>query len=222
MKTLNNVGRITVFLRKCYRLMNEQLFDGELPDVQITLVNSARVYGHITLDGGVWQTSDGVGMHEIAISNNYLSTCDRKIEDVMSTLCHECCHLLAMQRGIKDTSRGYTYHNRKFQKLALEHGLLVEHSDKYGWSHTSPGDRLLQFCLDNDLVDFQLNRNSDFPVFVGRGGGSSAPTGITPPARKSSSRRLVCPSCGMICRVTKADARVACVTCGMVEMTEQY
>ena len=38
------------------------------------------------------------------------------------------------------------------KSVAEARGLIVDHSDKYGWSHTSPGDSLLQFCLDNDLT----------------------------------------------------------------------
>ena len=219
MKNLDNVGRVTVFLRKAFRLMNEQLFNGELQDVQITLVNSARIYGHITLDSNTWQTSKGYGMHEIAISNNYLSSEGISIEDVMAVLCHECCHLWAMQNSIKDTSRGFTYHNSRYRTIAEEHGLIVEHSEKYGWSHTKPGDKILQFCLDNDFTDIQINRKADYPFFGGRGGGSPSSTGIVPPSRQTSARRLVCPACGLICRVTKRDARVSCLTCSL-EMIE--
>lgn len=215
MKNLDNVGRVTVFLRKAFRLMNEQLFDGELPDVQITLVNSARTYGHITLDANTWQTSRGEGMHEIAISNNYLRVPGRQIEDIISTLAHECTHLWCMQHSVKDTSRGYTYHNKRFKAAAEAHGLIVEHSEKYGWSHTKPGDRILQFCLDNGFADIQINRNADYPFFAGRGSGSPSSTGIAPISRPSSARRLVCPGCGLICRVTKRDARVACISCSL-------
>jgi hypothetical protein len=40
-------------------------------------------------------------------------------------LVHEAAHALAAARGIKDTSRGGTYHNRHFWELAAELGLKV-------------------------------------------------------------------------------------------------
>jgi hypothetical protein len=40
-------------------------------------------------------------------------------------LVHEAAHALAAARGIKDTSRGGTYHNRRFWELAAELGLEV-------------------------------------------------------------------------------------------------
>jgi hypothetical protein len=42
-------------------------------------------------------------------------------------LVHEAAHALARTRGIKDTSRGGTYHNRQFGELAAELGLVEVH-----------------------------------------------------------------------------------------------
>ena len=46
------------------------------------------------------------------------------------------------ENGVQDCSRGNTYHNKRFKAAAEAHGLTVTHSDKYGWSHTAPGDAL--------------------------------------------------------------------------------
>ena len=61
--------------------------------------------------------------------------------------------------GVKDCSRGNTYHNQRFKRAAESRGLLLTHNSKYGWSHTAPADELLQFVLDNDLTDILINRN---------------------------------------------------------------
>jgi len=115
--------------------------------------------------------------------------------------------------GVQDCSRCNTYHNRRFKETAEAHGLIVTHSEKYGWSHTTPSDRLLEFILDNDLTDILISRNeyASFRI-TGTGTHNGAPTvgGITP--RTSSSRKYVCPCCGMSVRATKV-VNVACMDC---------
>ncbi|MDY4519538.1 MAG: site-specific integrase [Candidatus Spyradocola sp.] len=112
----------------------------------------------------------------------------------------------------KDCSRGNTYHNRRFKDAAEARDLHIEHSDKYGWSHTSPTDALLSFVLDHDLTDILINRNELMGYRVtGTGTHSGAPTTITP--KPSSSRKYICPCCGTSVRATKA-VNIACLDCG--------
>ena len=106
-----------------------------------------------------------------------------------------------------------TCHNRKFRDAAFAHGLIVDHHDKYGWTITTPSDELLEVILKYDLTDILINRN-EFGGFqiTGTGTHNGAPTvvGITP--RKSSSRKYVCPCCGMSIRATRV-VNVACLDC---------
>ena len=90
------------------------------------------------------------------------------------------------------------------QDLALmawrrEHPDYEYRTVKYGWSHTSPSDRLLEFIMDNDLTDILLNRN-EFGGFriTGTGTHSGTPTIAGLPPRTSSSRKYMCPCCGKI------------------------
>ncbi|MEV4091258.1 hypothetical protein [Streptosporangium saharense] len=55
----------------------------------------------------------------------------------METLLHEAAHALAHVRGVKDTSSGYRYHNKRFVRLAVELGLSApaEPAPTIGWSH---------------------------------------------------------------------------------------
>ena len=46
---------------------------------------------------------------------------------LMQTLIHESVHLLAIERGISDTSRQHRYHSKKFRTLAEELGLEWTH-----------------------------------------------------------------------------------------------
>ena len=112
---------------------------------------------------------------------------------------------------MQDCSRGTTYHNRRFKAAAEAHGLIVEHSDKYGWSPTSPSDELLDFILENGLTDILISRN-EFAGFHITGTGTHSGTGTTPPPRTSSTRKYICPCCGNSVRATK-EVHIACLDC---------
>ena len=93
-----------------YRLLNARFFNGELPEVVISLKKTVGAYGHFTCSK-VWQAGDE-RRYEINISSATLS---RPIEETCSTLLHEMCHCFAAEKGIKDTSgSGNFYHNRKY------------------------------------------------------------------------------------------------------------
>ena len=213
-KQLNNVQRVQQYLKKIFRLLNEQIYDGELEDVQVVLSNSSRCYGYYTLNGSTWvgQASGEVfNQHEIGISSQFLAT--RDVTSVVATICHECCHHLAFLKGIQDVSRSGYWHNKRFKEIAEQHGLIVERHEKVGYGVTSCSERLLQFCIDNDLQEFQLNRSSDYYVAVG---GSSSPstggfTGTT--TRRSSSYKLLCPCCGCTVRATRLGVQLMCISC---------
>ena len=68
--------------------------------------------------------------------------------------------------------------------------------------------------LDNDLTDILLNRN-EFTSFQMPGTGThSGGTEVSiTPKKKSSTRKYVCPCCGMSVRATR-EVRIACMDCG--------
>ena len=149
-------------------------------------------------------------MREINIGAGTLS---RPIENVVATLLHEMVHYCNDLSSMKDCSRGNTYHNRKFKELAEACDLLVEHHPTYGWSITSPNDSLVEFCIDNDLREIRLCRN-DFEIFRLSGNGTKAGTYTKTVGgnKKSSTRKYICPCCGMSVRATRS-VNVACLDC---------
>lgn len=209
MKQLTSYNRVAGYLNKIFDLLNEEFFENELSRPTITIQSTPRAYGHFSLREDTWVSKLG-GTHEINIGAGTLS---RPIEEVVSTLLHEMVHYYNYERGVQDCSRGNTYHNRKFREEAERRGLIVEHSDKYGWSHTSPSDLLLDFVLENDLSDILINRN-EFSGFQMGGTGTHSGTPITPTAKKSSSRKYICPCCGTSIRATK-KVNIGCLDCGV-------
>lgn len=145
MKELTSYNRAAGYLNKIFDLLNDAYFESALSRPTITIQSTPRAYGHFSLRGDTWLSKNGA-THEINIGAGTLS---RPIEEVTATLLHEMVHYYNYENGVRDCSRGNTYHNRRFKECAESHGLCVAHSDKYGWSHTTPGDELLMFVMDN-------------------------------------------------------------------------
>ncbi len=210
MKELTSYNRAAGYLNKVFDLLNAAFFENALSRPTITIQSTPRAYGHFSLQEDAWVSKLG-GTHEINIGAGTLA---RPIEDVAATLLHEMVHYYNYVNGVQDCSRGNTYHNRKFKEAAEARGLKVTHSDKYGWSQTEPDDALLDFILDNGLTDILINRN-EFCGFQMTGTGTHSGTseiGIAVP-KKSSSRKYVCPCCGMSIRATK-EVNIGCLDCG--------
>lgn len=143
------------------------------------------------------------GSYEINICAEHLA---RPFEQVAETLLHEMVHLYNLQIGVQDTSRGGTYHNKKYKEAAEKHGLTVEKDAKYGWTKTSLNDEAKAFVDGMQDKKFELHRKS-LPKIPG-----AAKT-------KQSSRKYVCPVCGCIIRATK-EVHVICGDCN-VEFEEE-
>ena len=208
MKELTSYNRAAGYLNKIFDLLNNRFFEGALSRPTITIQSTPRAFGHFSLREDTWISKLG-GTHEINIGAGTLA---RPIEDITATLLHEMVHYYNFTKGIKDCSRGNTYHNRKFKEAAEAHGLSVKHNERYGWTETEPTEELIDFVIENDLSEILLNRN-EMPSFhiTGTGAHSGTMTG-TAGGRKSSTRKYVCPCCGMSVRATKA-VNIACLDC---------
>ena len=216
MKQLTSYNRVAGYLNKVFDLLNAEYFESALSRPTITIQSTPRAYGHFTLNDDTWVSTLG-GSHEINIGAGTLA---RPIEEVCATLLHEMVHYYNYKNGVQDCSRGNTYHNKRFKEAAEQRGLTVTHSDKYGWSHTTPTEELLDFVIENELTDILINRNDGFGFYIGKTGthnGGTEITGKTP--KTSSTRKYVCPICGMSVRATRT-VRIACIDCNeqMIEV----
>ena len=207
MKQLTSYNRAAGYLNKIFDLLNEEFFENALSRPTITIQSTPKAYGHFSLREDTWVSKLG-GTHEINIGAGTLA---RPIENIVATLLHEMVHYHNYINGIQDCSRGNTYHNKRFKAAAEARGLIVDYSERYGWSHTSPADELLDFVLENGLTDILISRN-EFTGFQITGTGAHSGTGITPPRKTSSTRKYVCPCCGNSVRATKL-VNIACLDC---------
>lgn len=209
MKQLTNYQRVSNYLMKIFRAINEEYFNNELEIPTITIQSTVGAYGHISVQK-IWHSND-TATHELNLSADYLN---RPIENVVATLIHEASHLYNIQHDIKDTSNRGVYHNKSFKKTAEELGHLhIERDEKYGWTITSPTEDTLDFIIDRGFEDIQLVRGTQFS-FTGIGGAKAGDgTSIPPKTRKpSSTRKYICPCCGNSFRATK-NLNVMCMDC---------
>ena len=212
MKQLTTYNRAAGYLNTIFDLLNDRYFESALSRPVITIQSTPKAFGHYT-KYDAWSIDGEKGIREINIGAGTLS---RPIENIVATLLHEMCHYWNDREGVNDTSRGGTYHNKRFKEAAEARGLLVSHHDKYGWAITSPSDALVEFCLENDLTEIRLSRNDGVSIRV-TGTGTRAGAGVsdsdgTRAKKPSSTRKYVCPCCGTSVRATRA-VNIGCLDC---------
>lgn len=210
MKETVKISRTTGYLEKIYRQLNSDFFGGELEDCVITVQSTPRAYGHVTCSK-VWKRKDS-SSYELNIGAGTLA---RPIENVVATMLHEMVHVYNLMHDIQDCSRGNTYHNKRFKEKAESVGLIIDYDSRIGWSITTPSDDLILYICDKGWSDIQMNRNEGIPLYTGGSSAGSPSTGgsLAPRMKKpSSTRKYICPKCGMSVRATR-DVHIMCIDC---------
>lgn len=197
----------STLLETAFAVLNKVYFDGSLPKTAITIQSSPKCYGYITVHK-VWKDSED-SYHEVNIGAEYLS---RPIENVLATLLHEMVHLHCMVSGIKDTSNGGRYHNKRFKSEAEKRDLQIGYAKYIGFSVTSPTQRFIEVIQEHGLYSqighCRTTGNRELPPGVDGTGVSRGGTG----KKKTSTRKYVCNSCGISVRATK-DVNIICGDC---------
>lgn len=203
---MTKLSEVAAILERAFDIANAHFYGNKLPKPIITVASTGRLssYGWFT-PAKLWNDNEQQ-RHEINISAEYLH---RDISEVITTLLHEMVHLYCNTNQIKDTSRGFSYHNKNFKKVAEIHGLTITHSRKCGWSHSqlsSEGENFIEICK------LQIPNLQKFQIY--RLGGQLDEETTTKPKKSSSSRKYICPECGMSVRATK-EVKIKCVECDL-------
>ena len=208
MKQTVKTSRTAGYLEKMFRAMNGRYFGGQLEEPIITIQNTPRAYGHVTV-GKSWRRGQE-NRHELNIG---AGTLDRPIEHVTATLLHEMVHLWNIREGIQDCSRGGAYHNKRFRDAATSRDLAISYDPRIGWSVTEPTPELCDFIIEQGWTDIDMARVEWGFAPRGKGTGSTTTGGTdTPTGRTSSTRKYTCPSCGQSVRATKS-VNIICGDC---------
>ena len=210
MKETVKTSRTAGYLEKIFRVLNEYYFGGKIEEPIITIQSSPRAYGHVTVAKSWAKGTDGDRRHELNLG---AGTLGRPVENVVATMLHEMVHLYNIQTGVKDTSRGGMYHNKRFRDTAETVDLQVGYHPAYGWTITEPTEPLIDFIVSQGWEDIKMSRDDGYTA-VGIGGkGTSGGINPKPPRKPSSTRKYICPCCGNSFRATK-NLNVLCLDCG--------
>lgn len=203
MEGTNSLKTVIEQLEVLFSKFNKQFYNNELqtPVITVSPDITSGAYGWCTSWKAWKEDEEHDGYYEINLCSEHLN---RPFEETCSTLLHEMVHLWNLQTGVQDTSRGGTYHNKKFKVVAEERGLIIDQHPKYGWTITSLNGQAAEFIKNMDGKGFKLYR-SKLPKIKS--------------SSSSSSRKYVCPGCGMIIRATK-EVNVICGDCN-VEFEEE-
>lgn len=203
------IAQDNAMLEKAFDILNRVYFGSALPKVMITIQSRPKAYGYITTHE-VWR-DDAASYYEINISAEHLN---RPIENVLATLQHEMVHLYCMVNGIADTSKSGRYHNKLFKAEAEKRGLIIQYAPYIGYSQTQPSTEFIAVLKDNGLMGLGIDHHRDDSL------PPSPSTGGQTGKRKSSTRKYICPSCGMSVRATR-EVNILCGDCMCTMEVEQ-
>lgn len=208
------IANDNTFLEDAYKILNREYFDSSLPEAAITIQSSPKTFGYITVQR-MWKDGDEC-YHEINISAEHLN---RPPEKVLATLVHEMVHLYSMCNGISDTSKNGYYHNKRFKIEAEKRGLLISYRKYIGYSITEPADSLIALLRENDLLKsishYRMMEGYELQTTGGDDNDDNVPVGVRTGKKKTSTRKYICPSCGINVRATK-NVNIGCLDCRVV------
>ncbi len=210
---MNVIGMALEELYKIFNILNEDKFNGELPEPVITIQKTrGRTLGHFTVDR-VWvdknnEEDEETSYYEINVDPRWFNT--RTPADVAETLLHEMCHYYNKMNGIKDCSGNV--HNKKFKSCAEKVGLIVEKGKGVGYGYTSMSEALRAYMdevVKPSDAAFEYFRTA--PVKASEGGEGNG--------RKKSTFKYTCPECGQEVK-GKRDTTIKCGICDVVMKME--
>lgn len=199
-RNITTMSEMGAGLMQAFNAINNHFYGGELEKPIITVKEGKKknAYGWIETSKNWIQGK--TERYEINISCDYIG--ERTVPETISTLMHEMAHLYNIQHEIKDTSRAGIYHNTKFKETAEAHGLEISYNEHIGWSLTRLKPTTKEWVEENiNIKGFSVYKLTKEKISKG----TAKP--------KQSMRKLVCPSCGLIVRVTKPNVKLLCVEC---------
>lgn len=217
-------SELAAALERAYEAVRSEV--PELPDVVFItgsgLSGYGLTWGHFAPDR--WRDALASGRKpELFIGGERLST---GATLTMQTLLHECAHVLAFVRDVKDTSRQHRYHNRRFVEIAQSLGLDYVEAEPHpsiGFSAvvlTAEGKRRWSSVIADLHAAITLSLDNPYARLlapVGAPGGSGG-HGVAVRRPKgtggSSNVRVSCPECGRIGRFSRSSLALGPVFCG--------
>lgn len=186
---------------KAYTHFNKNLFNGKLPACIITFQRKKNAYGYFKSNS--WEETDGEGVtDEIALNpSEFIS---RGLENVLSTLVHEMCHLQQYHEG--NPSRN-GYHNKEWSEMMAAVGLISSSTGQVGGRKT--GQRITHYIEEGGryqkAFDQLTKKRFSIPWQAFRDEGAAA-------KKRATKTKYTCPGCGLNAW-GKVGLDIRCGTC---------
>lgn len=208
---MNDITEASALIKNIFSKLNKEFFNNELPELPIYLTATTRAITAFNAD--VTTVFDRKRKQECQFNFS-----DDILTDPIVVVCqrmlHVMCHYYCYLHGIPESSRGGTYHNKKFKRVAERHGLVSVKDDTYGWSISCPSERLVRFCADEFKgFSFGVFRYTHYDKDKACVDMSTIETGMENVKNPNShSIKFQCPICGNSTRATKI-IRLICGDC---------
>ncbi len=201
-------------LDKAYSFFNRELFGRKLPDCLITITRKRTAKGYFWAEKFEHETS-AAKADEISLNPDLFKV--QPLEQTLSTLVHEMCHLEQAHFG--KTSRN-GYHNSEWGGMMRAVGLIPSATGKVGGKQT--GQAMTHYIEEDgryalafaklQAKGFTLAWQGVVPV-ARPGMGKPGKLGKGAGGGKGSSKtKFTCPDCGANAW-GKPDLSIACVPC---------
>ena len=203
------VTQIYGALDNAFQHFNTELFAQELPLAVITLQRrDARTMGYFSAARFQSRQNNSTTTDEIALNPQYFG---RPLQDTLSTLVHEMCHL--WQEHFDHASRS-GYHNKLWAAKMRQIGLQPSHTGKPGGKDV--GQRMLHYIVAGGPFEASCRRLMDggFDVVWAEALKEVTTTAGDPPEDEEEKGRVrwICPNCKQKAWA-KPTATLGCWTC---------
>ena len=191
----NQLSDVTEKLETTWRAIQAQ--HSSVQDAVVVIYRHEKGDRRGHFHAGQWKNGAG-RFDEVHISSLILA---EPIDCILRTLLHEAVHSQAEAEGIQDTSRDGQYHNRRFETLAQDMGLVVERDARIGRRTTG----LLPGTLERyagALPSWEETQRLYQEEYRGNGA-----------TNRYAAVRLQCSGCGRILRMSRKAHDVGPVGC---------
>ena len=124
--------------QRAFDWYNQRLFEPNfgqiLPNVLIVMTRKSKTHGYVAPNRWV-SAEDGETLHELGL--NPVDFAEREIEQILSTLVHEMCHVWQVAYGEKVPRKNY--HNREWAEAMAEIGLIASNTGEPGGKQVGQG-----------------------------------------------------------------------------------
>lgn len=196
-------------LDRAYGHFNKSLFNGILPPCVLVLHRKRGAYGYFW--GDTWSEREGRNLtDEIALNPETFK--DRSIEETLSTLVHEMCHLQQHHFG-KPSRSGY--HNKEWAGMMEAVGLIPSDTGRAGGRKT--GQQMTHYIQQGGAFDTAcaalMNKGFTIPWQAITRDDDAAKK------KKASKTKYTCQSCGLNAWA-KPDISLICGECDIELISE--